>query len=302
MEDIHYFYYNYIKSEYSCHLLIYCGIYLILAQGFNLSFGLGKLFNLAHVASYSLGAYATAILSTEYGFGFFECVITSILVASLFSLLIGLISLRLSDDYFAIGTLTFSFVISALLINWKSLTRGVLGIPGIPRPDVWGFSITNNINFLYVLYVFVFISLILAFIIHRSKYGRQLRMLSEHMQAARALGAPILSLKTWAFVVSSSYAGLAGCFFGFYISYIDPSSFSLNEMVFVLTILIVGQPGSFFGVILSTFFLVLLPEPLRFIEISPGILGPMRQFIYALILFSTVYFRKASLFPVKRMV
>ena len=288
--------------DYIIHLLILCSIYIILAQGFNISFGLGRLFNLAHVASYAIGAYVTAILATDYGYGFFSCVISSIIVTALFSLLIGGISLRLFHDYFAIGSLAFSFVISALLINWKSLTRGVLGIPGIPRPDVWGFSIKANEHFLLVLSLFVLVILILSWFVHFSKFGRQLKMQSENVYAAGSLGVSIFNIRNWAFALSSSYAGLAGCFFALYLTYIDPSSFSLNEMVFVLTILIVGQPGSFWGVIIATFFLVLLPEPLRFIEMSPGILGPMRQFLYALILYLTVLSRKASLFPVKRMV
>ena len=286
--------------EYVIHLVILCGIYLILAQGFNISFGLGKLFNLAHVAAYSVGAYTTAILSVDYGFGFFSTIIFSLLASMLFSLLIGGISLRLSDDYFAIGTLAFSFVVSALLINWKSLTRGVLGIPGIPRNDFFGFTTTDNINFMFVLYLFVSLLLFFSFYIHRSEFGRKLKMQSEHIYATMALGTSIFSLRNKAFIISSGYAGIAGCFFAYYLTYIDPSSFALHEMVFIITILIVGQPGSFLGVTLSTIFLVLLPEPLRFIELSPGILGPMRQFLYASILFLTVFFRKKSLFPVKR--
>ena len=114
------------------------------------------------------------------------------------------------------------------------------------------------------------------------------------------MGASLFQIRNYAFIVSSFVAGIAGSFFAFYLMYIDPSSFAIHEMVFVLTILIVGQPGSFSGVIFATFFLVLLPEPLRFVELNPGILGPMRQFLYAFILYSTVLVRKGSLFPVKR--
>jgi branched-chain amino acid transport system permease protein len=286
--------------DYIIHLSILCGIYLLLSQGFNISFGLGKLFNLAHVAAYAIGAYTTAILATDYGFGFLSTASLSILNAAIFSLIIGGISLRLSDDYFAIGTLAFSFVISALLINWKSLTRGVLGIPGIPRNDFLGFSMTDNTHFMIILWLFVLVALILAYLIHHSAFGRKLKMQSEHIHATMALGTSLFTIRNYAFVISSGYAGIAGCFFSYYLTYIDPSSFALHEMVFILTILIVGQPGSFWGVIGATIFLVLLPEPLRFVELSPGILGPMRQFIYAGILYLTVLFRKKSLFPVKR--
>lgn len=288
--------------DYLIHLAILCGIYMILAQGLNVSFGMGKLFNLAHVAAYSIGAYATAILATDYEIGFFGCMLATVLTTAFFALFVAGIALRLSDDYFAIGTLAFSFVVSALLINWKSLTRGVLGIPGIPRPIFWGFDMTNNSHFVILIWVFAILALCLVYIYRTSSFGRNLLMQSENVFATAALGINVLKVKTIAFVISSCLAGIAGMFFAYYLNYIDPSSFSLAEMVFVLTILIVGQPGSFWGVFFATLFLVLIPEPLRFIDLPTGILGPMRQLLFALILYLTVLTRKAQLFPVKRQV
>ena len=116
----------------------------------------------------------------------------------------------------------------------------------------------------------------------------------------QALGKNAVALRTAGFVISSLFAGLAGSLFAYYINYIDPSSFSLTEMVFVLTIVIVGRPGSFWGCIVASFFLVLLPEPLRFLEIPSSILGPMRQLLYALILFTSVYINRGRLFPERR--
>lgn len=123
---------TFLSGDYAVHLYILIGIYLILSQSLNLNFGLGQLFNLAHVAAYAIGAYTTALLSTELGFGLFRCLVASMLFSALLAILLGAIALKLSQDYFAIGTIAFSAIITALLINWKSLTRGVLGIPGIP--------------------------------------------------------------------------------------------------------------------------------------------------------------------------
>jgi branched-chain amino acid transport system permease protein len=223
-------------------------------------------------------------------------------ISALFALLIGAISLKLTHDYFAIGTLAFSAIVSALLINWKSLTRGVLGIPGIPRPVFWGVDFYENANFLVLIGVAVILSHLLMFILFKGRLARRLRMQAEHEPAAQALAVRVSSTRNDGFIVSAALAGLAGSFFAYYINYIDPSSFGLHEMVFVLSIVIVGQPGSFWGVVLSTVFLVLLPEPLRFIDLSPSILGPMRQLLYALILFSVVYWKRERLFPVQRIV
>ncbi|WKZ56810.1 MAG: branched-chain amino acid ABC transporter permease [Bdellovibrionota bacterium] len=289
-------------QEYFIHLGILICIYLILAQSFNLSFGVARIFNLAHVAAYALGAYATALLSTDYGRGFFVCTIASMCVSALLAVLLGAIALRLTQDYFAIGTLAFSAVISALLINWKSLTRGVLGIPGIPRPEILDIDFYANRNFLMLAALMALATLIILHRLFRASYGRQLRAQGESELVSLALGIPTRMLRNLSFVIASSFAGLAGSLFAYYMNYIDPSSFALHEMVFVLTIVVVGRPGSFFGVVGSTFLLVLLPEPLRFMEIPSSILGPMRQMIYALILFAVVYVNRYRLFPVQRTV
>jgi branched-chain amino acid transport system permease protein len=277
-------------------------LYSILAQSLNLTFGLGRLFNLAHVASYSLGAYATAILSTDWQASFWVCITVSMLISGLFSLTLGAIALRLSTDYFAIGTLAFSSVVCAILINWKDFTRGVLGIPGIPRPELFGIDFYQNVNFLLLITIFAFLINIIFYILQRGQFGRTLRALAEFEHAASSLGKDTRTVRTLSFVVSSAAAGLAGSFFAYYMNYIDPSSFSLAEMVFILTVVIVGQPGSFFGAIGASILLLLIPEVLRFIEISPAHLGPTRQLLYATILFHIVWIKRDSLFPQQRQV
>jgi len=291
-----------LTSDYGVHLAILVSLYLIVAQSLNLTFGLGQLFNLAHVASYAVGAYATALLATDYAASFGACVVSSVLLSALFALLLGLISLRLSTDYFAIGTLAFSSVISALLVNWKSLTHGVLGVPGIPRPELFGIDFYENSNFLALIATIAIVSQAILYCLYMSPFGRSLRALAEFERAASSLGKDTPRTRNIAFCVSSGFAGLAGSFFSYYLNYIDPSSFGLGEMVFILTIVIVGGPGSFWGVIGATVFLVLLPEPLRFLDISSAYVGPMRQLINAIILFAVVWWKRDKLFPQRRTV
>lgn len=287
-------------KDYLLHLFVLVGIYMIIAQAFNLTFGLGQLFNLAHVASYSLGAYATALLSIELNLGFQECILFSMLLSALFSIFIGAISLRLTQDYFAIGTLAFSSLVSALLVNWKSLTRGVLGIPGIPRPIFFGYELVETESFLLLVLVCLLISQIFLYICFQNSFGRGLRAQSEMNHAALAIAKNTRLLRTNSFIVSSALAGLAGSLYAYYINYIDPSSFSFSESVFILSIVVIGKPGSFRGTLLASIFLVLLPEPLRFIDIPPSVLGPMRQLLHALILFIVVWLNRERLFPMQR--
>jgi branched-chain amino acid transport system permease protein len=291
---------SFLTSEYVIHLLILICMYSILAQGLNVTFGLGGMFNLAHVASFAIGAYTTALLSVEAEAGFWSCIGASTLLSALFAVLLGGISLRLSQDYFAIGTLAFSSVVSSLLINWKNLTRGVLGIPGIPRPQMFDFDFYNNSNFLLLILLSAVVWQGVFWLLHRGPFGRVLRAQAEFDQAAVSLGHDTGLMRNMSFMISSASAGYAGSFFAYYLNYIDPSSFLLAEMVFILTIVVVGRPGSLWGVCGATVFLVLLPEPLRFLEIPSAYLGPMRQLLQAMILFLVVYVNRRTLFPPKR--
>lgn len=301
-----------ITSEYGIHLAILISIYLILAQSLNLTLGLGQLCNLAHVASYALGSYTTALLSAEIGASFGTCLLASMLISGLFAFALGGIALRLTSDYFAIGTIAFSSLVSAILINWKSVTHGVLGIPGIPRPEIAGYDLYANQNFLLLIIIFVILTHCFFFLLHKSWFGRSLRALAEYDHAALSLGNNTSLMRIVAFFISSVGAGLAGSFFAYYLNYIDPSSFALGEMIFILTIVVVGRPGSFWGVSCATIFLVLLPEPLRFLvdlpkpfqflNIPSAYLGPIRQLIHAVLLFGVVWWKRDSLFPEQRQV
>lgn len=289
-------------SAYYIHLAILIGIYLILSQAFNLTFGPGRAFNLAHIASYSIGAYTTALFSTQAGSGFFVCLTLSMLLSGLFAFLVGAISIRLAHEYFAVGSLAFSSLVTALLINWKSLTRGVLGIPGIPRPQIFQIDFYENLNFLILVYIIAFVTLSLLYVFFINGFSRSLKAQAEFKEGALALGKDVRQLKNYGFFIASMIAGLAGSLFAYYINYIDPTSFSLSEMVFVLTVVVVGKPGSFWGVLASTIFLVLLPEPLRFQELPQSLIGHLRQLLYAVILYAVVFLNRKTVFPQERRV
>jgi len=276
-------------------------ITLIVAQSFNFVFGLGALLNLAHLSAYAIGAYTTAILATEHAYPFWLYFPLSIFVSAFFSLLVSAIATRLSQDYFLIGTLAFSALVTALLINWKSLTRGVLGIPGIPRPPfLTSPFVSPELAFLILVIVVTLLSLAILLYLFQTPLARALRAQGELEAALVSLGRDTHLIRTLALVISSAFAGAAGSLIALYLSYIDPSSFGLHEMVLVLSIVILGRPGHFWGVIAATFFLCLLPEALRFLDLPSSVLGPLRQLLYAVILFGVVFQRRAVLFPAVR--
>ncbi|RME58091.1 MAG: branched-chain amino acid ABC transporter permease, partial [Candidatus Dadabacteria bacterium] len=290
----------------------------------------------AHIAVYAIGAYTTALLLLDYpNLNFFICFFASGLAGFLCALLLAYVSVRLKSDYFAIATLGLAYLVLALLINWKSLTRGVLGIPGIPRPRIGSFVFIDNYHFLLLVFALDIVILGLLYALFKSSIARRLKASSEYEEAAEALAIDVLADRRFSFLVASVGAGFAGSLFSYYFSFIEPFSFSLNEMLFVFSIVIIGSPGSFWGVLAATIFLVLLPEPLRFtgevqgwietffhlpeggalkvpvlkwviaffnFTANPSVLGPMRQMLYAIILFLVVYINRKRLFATLRSV
>jgi len=182
-------------------------------------------------------------------------------------------------------------IVFTVLYNWVSLTRGPYGIVGIPKPELFGLEFGSHPLFLALsggvaLLVFLILRRILF-----SPFGRALKAIREDEVAASALGKKISSFKIWAFVIASGIAAIAGVLYAGYITYIDPTSFTLNESIFILTVLLVGGSGNLKGPFVGTLFMVILPEALRFLGIPDTVAPNVRQMIYGASLCLLMYFR-----------
>lgn len=270
-------------SAYLIHLLILVGIYLILSISLQLAVGFTGLLNLGHIAFYAIGAYVSALLALG-GFPFWICLLAAGIAAMLFGFLLALPTNKLKGDYLALATLGFSFVIYAIALNWTGLTRGPLGLPGIPKPSLFGFVFSDNSSFLLLTFVIALISYFIIKKITSSPFGKVLEATRDDELATRILGKNTFKIKSLALATSAFFAGIAGSLYAHYITFIDPSSFTLMQLIPVLCIVIIGGLASLKGTVIATIILVLLPEPLRFIGFPSSIVGPARQIIYALLL------------------
>jgi len=270
-------------SAYLIHLLILIGIYLILAISLQLSVGFTGLLNLGHIAFYAIGAYISALLALA-GLPFWFCFLLAGIGAMFFGFLLAISTNKLKGDYLALATLAFTFVIYAITLNWTSLTRGPLGLPGIPKPSLFGFTFSDNFSFLVLVFVIALISYLIIARITKSPFGRVLEAIRDDELATRVLGKNTFKMKSYALGISAFFAGIAGSLYAYYITFIDPSSFTLSQLIPVLAIVIIGGLASLKGTIIATIILVLLPEPLRFVGFPSSIIGPARQMIYALLL------------------
>lgn len=281
--------------EYLIHLAILVSIYAILGLSLNLVVGFTGLLSVTQAAFYGIGAYVTAILLTSLGMNFFLALIIGMVITGVCSLLIGFVLSKFKDDYYALGSFGFNVIIYSIFLNWQALTRGPLGIPGISRPSIFGFTFSNNLSFLILSVVFVLIVFGICHFISKSSFGRVLKAIREDEEAISVFGYHTLWYKLAIFVVGAMLASVAGSLFASYITFIDPSSFSLTESIFILAIIILGGLASNKGSVWGAVFLILLPEILRFVGFPDDIAAQMRQVVYGVVLILLMLYRPQGL-------
>ncbi len=281
--------------EYFIHLGILFTIYTILAVSLNLVVGYTGLLSVTHAAFYGIGAYTTALLLTQTGIGFFTSIVLGVVLTVIISFLIGLVLSRFRDDYYALASLGFNVIVFSIFLNWQELTRGPLGIPGISKPELFGFSFSSNFSYLILTIIFaVLVYLVSSFIVN-SSFGRVLKAIREDEKAIQIFGYNTQYYKLVIFVISAGMASIAGSFFASYITFVDPSSFYIMESIFILTIIILGGLANLRGAVLGALILILLPEALRFVGFPSDIAAQMRQVIYGLILILLMLYRPQGL-------
>ena len=256
----------------------------MLAQSLNLVAGFSGMISLAHAGFYGIGAYTTAILSVNYGFSFLATLPLAMLMSGILALIVSVIALRTVDDYFIIITLGIQVVLFSIMNNWMDLTNGPLGIPGIPSISIFGYEFDNKIPFLILSLVLAGIIFYILKNITSSPFGRVLKALSEDEIFTQSLGKNVYKAKVTSFTLGAMFAAVPGVLYAHYISYIDPTSFTIDESIFILSIVIIGGMRNLWGSAIAAAFLVILPEALRFLGMPNNIAANMRQIIYGAIL------------------
>jgi branched-chain amino acid transport system permease protein len=281
--------------SYLLHILVLINIYVILAVSLNLVVGYTGLLSLCHAAFYGIGAYIGTLLMVDGGLGFWSALGCAVVGTVLLSFPISIPSLRLKGDYFVLATLGFQVIVFAVLHNWESVTKGSFGVPGIPRPSVAGIAIDSPGAYVLFSGALAVMCIGLLYLIGESPYGRVLKAIREDELAAAALGKNVFWYKTSAFSIGAGFAAIPGVIFAGYMQYIDPTSFTILESVFILSIIIIGGTGNVSGPVLGAVLLVILPEALRFLGMPDAVAANMRQIIYGLALIVLLRYRPQGL-------
>ena len=238
---------------------------------------------------------------TELGLGFFSTLLLGMLANGILAFVVGKILSRFQGDYYAIVSAGLSVIVFSVLLNWKDLTNGPLGIFGIPKPEIGSFRLVSNFSYLVLCLAAVALSCGIYVLFDRSSFGRTLKALREDEQLTRLQGYNTKHFKSIVFVVSAMMSGIAGAMFASYISFIDPSTFQLKEGIFLFTIIIVGGLSSAKGSIAGALILISLPEVLRFIGLPYETAAQLQQIIYGALLVLMMILRPQGLFGKYRM-
>ena len=283
--------------EYLLHIGIMLCIYVILVLSTNLTVGMANLLTMCQAAFYGIGAYIGTFFLMQFNLPFVVIALIVMALTGLTSIVISYASVKLKGDYFILATLGFQMIVYTILYNWISVTRGPYGIPGIPAIKLFGVWSLNGI------YSYFFLSLVLVMAVvwffgqlQRSPYGRMLKAIRTDELSAQALGRNTIQLKSWAFFISAAFAGLAGTVYASYVSYIDPTSFTLDESIFIITALFIGGIGSrVWGSVVGAAVVVILPELLRFVGLPDAVAANLRQIIYGVVLIVLMFVKPQGL-------
>lgn len=267
-------------------------IYIMLTLSANLTIGVANLLTMCQAAFYGIGAYIGTYFLMQFNMPFIMDAALVILFTGMFSWLVSFASVRLKGDYFVIATMGFQMIAYTILYNWTDVTSGPYGISGIPGVKLFGLLELSGV-YAYLAFSSVLMAIVVYLFHHlvESPFGRVLNAIRADEIAVKAMGRNTTLFKSWAFFLSSAVASLAGVLYASYVSYIDPTSFTLDESIFIVCALFIGGVGNTKGPVLGAIFVVLLPELLRFVGLPDSIAANLRQIIYGIALILVMYYR-----------
>ncbi len=285
------------------------GIWAILAVSLNLVVGFTGLLSVGHIAFFGIGAYTTAILTSDaayeqlrteaiptFAWPFFAALPVSVAIAAAVALLVGLAFNRFRDDIYVLVSFGFAIIAYSVFLNWRSLTRGAFGIHEVPRPAIGGWVFDGDVEFLLLVLVFLAIVMLIGWLLVTSSFGRVLTAIREDEGAIEVFGYQSTHYKLAVWVISAMLAGVAGSLFASWASFIDPNSFILLESILLVSIVILGGLATIWGSLLGAMAFVLLEEGMRFLPFLPNqFVGQAQQVVLGLMLVLLMLFRPQGL-------
>lgn len=272
-------------SPHVLRILIMTGVFIIISQSFNLIAGYTGMMSLCQTAFFGIGAYTSALLALELGAPFLLALTLAGLFCAIISVGIGVPALHLSKHSFVITTLAF-LLICNLMARSLEITGGPMGLPGIPPPrlvlpHILDISFVSLKSYYYLILSLDIVVLLALRVLVNSRLGRAFTAIREDEVLAKAMGINTMRYKLLAFSIAAFIAGIAGSFYAHYITYIDPDIFGFYYLNYIVVMVMVGGPGTIWGVTVGAVIFTILPELLR-------VAKELRLIIFGLILLFSI--------------
>lgn len=251
---------NLITQAYVLHMIIMILIYIPLAMAQNLITGFTGMLTMGNAAFYGLGAYTSALLVMNWDVPWPLAFLAAGLVAAFFGVVVGFPCLRVGSDYLTLMTIGFGAIFLAVATNWVEVTRGSMGIPGVPNPAIGPFLVNSLARYYYL---YLLIAAACYFFMHRltrSRLGRAFIAIREDEIAASTMGINLAYYKVLAFALGAMWAGFAGSMLAHFLNFVGPQSFTLDESLLHVQIAILGGFGSLAGSVIGAAIMVALPQ------------------------------------------
>lgn len=247
-------------SAYKSGILIFVGIYIILAVSLDLLMGFAGQISVGHAAFFAIGAYVSGILTAKCGASPVLALIAGMALSGAVAWAVGRPVLALKEYYLAMATLALNEIIVTLIIGLQWLTGGASGLRDVPAFSVPGFSFDNPVHYYYFVWTIVVLVVGSSVAVARSPFGRTLIAIHSDETAAKTFGIDCAKYKVRVYVLSACYASLAGSLFAHYMGFLAPDDFGVMTSINILVMLYLGGIGTIYGPALGAVFLKLLPE------------------------------------------
>ena len=312
-------------------------LYVLLALGLNIVVGYAGLLDLGYVAFYAVGAYMYALLASPHLAENFEWIAAAVGtngmhtpifiaiplaagLAAIAGVLLGTPVLKLRGDYLAIVTLGFGEIIRVFMNNLEQPLNITNGPRGLDRIDpmhlfdfsfgkaieIGGYRISSVVLYYYLFLLLVVFSVIICHRLENSRIGRGWMAIREDEIAAKAMGINTRNMKLLAFGMGATFGGVSGAMFAAFQGFVSPESFSLQESITIVAMVVLGGMGHLPGVILGALLLSALPEVLRYVAgplqaMTGGRLDSsiLRQLLIALAMIGIMLSRPRGLWPAR---
>lgn len=244
-------------------LVLVIGIHSMLTVGLCLLMGYTGQVSLGHAAFYGIGAFFSAILSTNYGVNPWLAMLIAALATGGIAYVVAFPIFRLRGNYLAMGTLGFGLVIWWSLLNLRYFTGGTDGISGVPYLSIGGLVFDTDLEYYYLVWSASLAILLMSQNIIRSRVGRALRAIEGSEWAARSVGINVGRFKTKVFVLTAVYASIAGSLFTHYLAFVSPQPFGFLFSVRLVVMAVVGGLSSIWGAVFGTTIVTFIGRALQ---------------------------------------